>query len=137
MKAGKYKDFGSPNRPLTKEEQGILNNTLANVHKQFVNDILKMRGEKIKGDIWDLAQGQVFSGEEAKNLGLVDELAGLWEAGRRIHKELGLKSEFGLRYIKKKKKLGFMDFLDNIDESIKKINLMTEMFTQNKSLMFL
>lgn len=136
MKAGKYKDFGSPNRPLTEEEKGILGKTLQNVHEQFVNDILKMRKEKIKGNIWDLAQGQVFSGEEALNLGLVDELAGLWEAGRKIHKELGLKSEFGLRYIKKKKKSSLLDYLENIDESFKKIDLFSKFLTE-KNLMFM
>lgn len=136
MKAGKYKDFGSPNRPLTDEEKGLLNNTLTNVHKQFVNDILKLRKDKIKGDIWDYAQGQVFSGEEALELGLVDEIAGLWEAGRRIHKELGLKNEFGLRYIKKKKKPRLVDFLEDIDEAFKQIDFFSKMATQ-KSLMFL
>ena len=39
----------------------------------------------------------MFSGEEAEKYGLVDELAGLWDAGRKIHKELGIKSPFGLK----------------------------------------
>jgi protease-4 len=83
-----------------------------------------------------LAQGQVFSGREAKDLGLVDENAGLWQAGRAVHKELGLKSEFGLRFIKKKKKLNFLDYLENIDESFKKLNFFSELFTQ-KNLLFM
>lgn len=136
MKAGKYKDFGSPNRPLTEEEKNLLNNTLTDVHKQFVNDILKLRKDKIKGNIWDYAQGQVFSGQEALELGLVDEIAGLWEAGRRIHKELGLKKEFGLQFIKKKKKPSLFDYLDNIDESFKKLDFFSKLFTQ-KNLMFM
>jgi len=123
IKAGKYKDIGQPNRPMTKEEKKLLETMLKGVHHQFVNDILLLRKDKIKGDIWKYAQGQVFTGEEAKKLGLVDELAGLWEAGRRIHKELELKGELNLKFIKKKKKLSFFDILESIDESISQVKM--------------
>ena len=118
IKAGKYKDIGQPNRPMTKEERTLLEKMLKGVHKQFVRDILVLRKGKIKGDIWKHAQGQVFTGEEAKELGLVDELAGLWEAGRRIHKDLELAGELNLKFIKKKKKLSFFDILDSLDASL-------------------
>ena len=116
IKAGKYKDLGQPTRSLTKEEKTIMGKLLKGVHKQFVDDILKTRKGKIKGNIWDYAQGQVFSGQEAKKYGLVDELAGLWDAGRKIHKELGIKSPFGLKFIKKKKKLSLMEIVEGLDD---------------------
>tara|TARA_Y100001954_G_scaffold49727_1_gene52531 strand:- start:9345 stop:10262 length:918 start_codon:yes stop_codon:yes gene_type:complete len=119
IKAGKYKDLGQPTRALTKEEKIIMKKLLKNVHKQFVNDILKTRKDKIKGNIWQYAQGQVFSGEEAEKYGLVDELAGLWDAGRKIHKELGIKSPFGLKFIKKKKKLSLMQLVEGLDDVAK------------------
>jgi protease-4 len=123
LKAGKYKDIGQPTRAITKEEKKLVEKLLEGVHKQFVKDVLVNRKDKIKGDIWALSQGQVFSGEEAKNAGLVDEIAGLYEAGRRIQKELGLKGEPNLKFIKKKKNISFLDFFENLDENISNLKL--------------
>ncbi|OUR97456.1 hypothetical protein A9Q84_08395 [Halobacteriovorax marinus] len=125
IKAGKYKDIGSPHRQMTKEEQDIMNGMITVVHKQFMRDIMATRKDKIKGDIIDIAQGQIFSGEEAMRLGLVDELAGLWKAGRAIHKELGLEGEFALKYIKKKKKSNLWDLIDNLDQATSNVRLNT------------
>jgi len=122
VKAGRYKDIGHPNRKMTDEEKDLLSHTMAVVHKQFIGDIMKMRKDKIKGDIVELAQGQIYSGEEAQQVGLVDELAGLWEAGRRIHEELKIEQKFGLKFMKKKKKMGVLDFLNNVDESISNLD---------------
>lgn len=116
VKAGKYKDMGQPSRALTEEEKKLLKNTIDSVHKQFVVDIEKRRKEVIKGDIWEMAQGQIFSGEEAHKLGLIDELGGLWEAGRKIHEELKLKGEFkGFKFIKEKKQLGLLEILEDME----------------------
>lgn len=130
VKAGRYKDFGGPNRPLTVQERELLENTLSNVHDQFRNDILARRSDRIQGDLNELTQGQIFSGEEAMKLGLVDEIAGLWQAGRKIHEELGLKGEFGLKYIEKKKKGKFWEFLENMEEASSSIK---EWATSTKS----
>lgn len=104
IKAGRYKDIGSPHRPMTEEEKSILDASLKVTHKQFINDIVKVREDRLTKKPEEFAQGQIFNGEEALAMGLVDELAGLWEAGRRIHKELKLKGKFGLRFVKPKKK---------------------------------
>jgi len=125
IKAGKYKDIGSPHRKMTEEEQDIMNGMITVVHKQFMRDIMTTRKDRIKGEIIDIAQGQIYSGEEAMRLGLVDELAGLWKAGRAIHKELELEGEFALKYIKKKKKSGFWDLIDNLDQATTNLRLNT------------
>lgn len=122
IKAGKYKDIGSPNRPMTDEERGILTASLAVTHKQFINDIVKVREDRLLKKPEEFAQGQIFNGEEALAIGLVDELAGLWEAGRRIHKEQKLKGEFGLRFLKpKKKRMSFSDLLNEGEETLSDI----------------
>lgn len=119
IKAGKYKDVGSPHRPMTDEEKGILQASLQVTHKQFINDILKTREDRLNKKPEEFAQGQIFNGEEALAIGLVDELAGLWEAGRRIHKDLKLKDKHGLRFIKpKKKKMSLMDLLQEGEEAV-------------------
>ncbi|GAB4016697.1 MAG: signal peptide peptidase SppA [Bdellovibrio sp.] len=135
VKAGRYKDIGQPTRKMTDEERGLLDQTMSVVHRQFINDILRTRKDRLKGDINELAQGQIFSGEEAQKVGLVDELAGMWEAGRRIHDELKIEQKFGLKFIKKKKKVGIMDILNNVDESISNIDWRS-FFEKTPMLMF-
>jgi|TARA_Y100000780_G_C13696127_1_gene423424 protease-4 len=126
IKAGRYKDMGQPNRGLTQEERDILNNMISGVHNQFIRDIERTRKGKIKGDLRELAQGQIFSGEQARDLGLVDEVASLWQAGRKIHEELKIEKEFGLKYIEKKKKKGLWAIMDNIDEASTNLNLFSQ-----------
>jgi protease-4 len=118
MKAGKYKDIGSPNRPMNAEEQELLNAMLNQVHERFREDILLKRKDKIKADIVEITQGQIFNGEEALKLGLVDEVAGLWEAARRIQKELKLKGDTKkLRFLKKEKAFSWGEFLNDLEET--------------------
>lgn len=127
IKAGRYKDIGSPNRAMTDEERMILTDMLAGTHKQFMNDITAVRKDRLKKDITELAQGQIFHGAEAKELGLVDEVGSLWEAGRAIHKELKLKGEFGLRYLKtSKKKFSFAEFLQETEDTMSYIRSKVE-----------
>ncbi len=119
IKAGRYKDLGSPSRPMTDEERMILTELLAGTHKQFMADIMAVRKGRIKKDITELAQGQIFHGREARELGLVDEVGSLWEAGRAIHKDLKLKGDFALRYLKpQKKKFSLGDFLEETEDTL-------------------
>lgn len=119
IKAGRYKDIGSPNRAMTDEERLYLTDLLAGTHKQFMDDISAVRKNRLKKPIIELAQGQIFHGKEAAELGLVDEVGSLWQAGRAIHKELKLKGEFGLRYLKPtKKKFSLSEFLQETEDTI-------------------
>lgn len=132
IKAGRYKDAGHPSRALTQEEKDMLNELIAGVHEQFKNDILKRRKDKIKGDLNEIAQGQIFSGEVAHKLGLVDEMGSLWTAGRQIHKALKLKDDFALKFIKKKKNSGLMDILGSVEDSISRMSP-ASLVQENKS----
>lgn len=123
IKAGKYKDIGSPSREMTLEENQILQSTMNVVHHQFISDIEKRRKDKIKGKLVDLAQGQIFSGEEALKLGLVDKIGSLWTLGRAIHKELKLEGEFKLNYIEIKKDRKLSDILESLDSMLSHIKL--------------
>lgn len=123
IKAGRYKDIGAPNRAMTVEERSLMEKLLASVHTQFRDHILATRKDKIKGNLEELTQGQIFSGKEAMDLGLVDEVAGLWEAGRRIQAELKLEGKFGLKFIKKKKKFSFMEFMEDMDSVLQKFKM--------------
>ncbi len=120
VKAGRYKDLGSPHRPMTEEEQKLLTDSLASTHRQFINDIVKVREDRLQKKPEEFAQGQIFNGEEALAMGLVDELAGLWEAGRRVHKELKLPGKAsGLRFLKPKRgRFSLADFLREGEEAM-------------------
>lgn len=119
IKAGRYKDIGSPARPMTDEERAYLTNLLAGTHKQFIADISAVRKDRLTKDINELSQGQIFHGTEAKEFGLVDELGGLWEAGRAIHKELKLKGKFALRYMKPaRKKFSLSDLMEDSQDAL-------------------
>jgi protease IV len=70
---GKYKDIGSPTRPMTPFEKQFLQSQLKSVYEQFIQIVA--RGRKMPADkVRPLATGLFWTGEQAKPLGLVDEL---------------------------------------------------------------
>ena len=135
IKAGKYKDVGSPTRSMTREEKELLNDMIEGVHNQFIKDILKTRQDKLNRDIEELAQGQIFSGEEAHKYGLVDDLKGLWAAGRSIHQDLELEGKFGFKFIEKEKSRNILRILDDLDNVISDISHKVE-YMEVPALMF-
>lgn len=81
VKSGKFKDTGSPLRDLTDEERELLQATLDNVHNQFVDAVLEGRQEHLtREDVVALADGRIFSGQQALEHKLVDQLGNLPDA---------------------------------------------------------
>ena len=79
IKSGVYKDIGSPNRPLTSEERGILQGMVNDIFDQFIEVVAK--GRKMdKAQVLELADGRIFTGRQAQKLGLVDELGNYYDA---------------------------------------------------------
>lgn len=117
IKSGIYKDIGSPNRPMTTKEKSLLNTTISKVHDQFRQDILKRREGKIQGDLLNISQGQIFSGQEALENGLVDGVGGLWGLSKAIHEELKIEGNFRkLKFIKLKKDISLVSILENLED---------------------
>ncbi|MCK5884509.1 MAG: signal peptide peptidase SppA [Bacteriovoracaceae bacterium] len=117
IKAGKYKDIGSTNRQMTAEELAMMNSMIKGVHQQFIDDIYAPRHDRLtKKNLELYAQGQIFSGAQAKELGLVDKLGGIWVAARELHQNLGLKNKLALEYVKTKKEKSVWRFFDKLDE---------------------
>ena len=92
IKSGTYKDIGSPTREMTEEEKVLLEDVLDNVHSQFVAAIVEGRGMSEEA-VRAIADGRIFSGEQAKERGLVDELGGLRDAIRLAGDLTGLGPE--------------------------------------------
>lgn len=79
VKSGRLKDMGSPVRELTDEERLVLQGLVDDVWNQFVDAVVEGR-EMDRDRVVELADGRVFSGEEARNQGLVDQLGTLQDA---------------------------------------------------------
>ncbi|MBI2133732.1 signal peptide peptidase SppA [Candidatus Woesearchaeota archaeon] len=77
--SGNYKDTGTPYRDLTEEERAMLQKELGTIHREFIRAVAENRNSSY-GEIEKIANGNVFLGEEALELGLVDELGGKKEA---------------------------------------------------------
>lgn len=86
IKSGPYKDILSFDRDLTSEEQKILQQLIDSTYEQFVNTIAEGRKLTVE-TVKSFADGRIFSGEQALQLGLVDRL-GTEEDARRWACEL-------------------------------------------------
>ena len=76
FKGGKYKDMYQGLRELTPEEEEIMQQMIDEYYEQFIDVVAEGR-ELSKEEVRDLATGQIYTGTEAKELGLVDELGDL------------------------------------------------------------
>jgi len=79
IKAGKFKDVGTPFREMTPEEKAYLQQLIDDVHEQFIKDVAKGRNLPVD-KIRPLADGRIFTGEEARKQGLVDGFGNLQDA---------------------------------------------------------
>jgi protease-4 len=124
IKSGKYKDIGSPAREMRDYERALLTEMTESVHQQFIDDIFEIRKDKVVGGLDGLkeySQGQIFSGEQAFKLGLVDKISSLWQAGREIHQELEIKGDFKLKFIELKKEFNLIKSLGAMEESLQNL----------------
>ncbi len=102
IKSGKHKDIGSPMRPMTEEERKLLQEVLDNVHEQFIRAVAEGRQMPIE-KVRLLADGRIFTGDQAKTLGLIDELGNLEDTISLAAKLVGIKGEPEIIYPEKKK----------------------------------
>jgi len=79
FKSGAHKDMGSPSRPVTPEERAIFQSMIDDIYSQFVDVVAKGRHKDVS-EIKTLADGRVFTGRQAKELGLVDRLGDFHDA---------------------------------------------------------
>ncbi|AIJ05715.1 protease IV SppA [Methanocaldococcus bathoardescens] len=110
IKAGKYKDIGSPFRPMTKEEEEYLQKMINETYMDFIKWVAEHRNLSINYTL-KIADGKIYSGEDAKKVGLVDEVGTEEDALKKLEElanvsnpeivEYGLeenKGLFGLTY---------------------------------------
>ncbi len=102
LKSGEFKDIGSPHRRLTERDRDLLNTVVAEIQKQFVEDVAKGRKLPVE-KVLEIADGRIFTGARAKDLGLVDVLGNFQDAVEVAKKMAGLKGDVTLVYPKRDK----------------------------------
>jgi protease IV len=100
IKAGEYKDTGSPFRPMTPEERAYMDGIVMNIYDQFTKDVAtgrKMNVEAVK----KLAEGRIYTGTMAKDVGLVDAIGNFYDTVDAMKADLRIKGKPVLVYPEK------------------------------------
>jgi protease-4 len=101
LKSGEHKDIGSPFREMTPEEKKIMQGVIDNVHQQFIQAVAE--GRKLdRAKVVQIADGRIITGEQAKKLGLVDQMGNLQDAIDTTAKMVGIEGKPNILYPRKK-----------------------------------
>jgi protease-4 len=117
IKAGKLKDAGSPMRAMNDDDQKYFQALMDDVHRQFIDVVArerKMDVEKVR----ELADGRVFTGEQALQLGLVDTLGTFEDAVRIAAVKVGIKGEPAI-VKERKRQMWYESFFGDAGETLK------------------
>ena len=117
VKSGQYKDIGTPLREMTPEEKVIIQELVDDIFNQFVDVIVKER-KLPREKVVAIADGRVFSGRKAKELGLVDDLGDMASAARLASKLAGKDGKYDLVYPSKKRTSVFDYLLESTASQI-------------------
>ncbi len=75
VKAGEYKDIGSPARAMTQKERNLLQSVVTDVHQQFIEAVASGRDISV-AEVTKIADGRILTGRQAHSLKLIDQLGG-------------------------------------------------------------
>jgi protease-4 len=101
LKSGEHKDIGSPFREMTPEEKRLIQSVIDNVHQQFIQAVAD--GRKMdRSKIAQVADGRILTGEQAKQMGLVDQLGNLQDAIDTAAKMVGIEGKPVVLYPKRR-----------------------------------
>ncbi|MEJ2673070.1 MAG: signal peptide peptidase SppA [Deltaproteobacteria bacterium] len=101
LHAGKYKDVGSPFKPMSPEDKVYLQGLIDNIYQQFLSDVSRNRKIPL-AKLRTLAEGKIYTGEEAKKIGLVDAFGNLPDAIDKAGRLGGIKGKVEAVYPEKK-----------------------------------
>lgn len=110
IKSGEYKDIASPMRPLEENEKRILQEFADDIHRQFIDDVATGRNMD-NGEVTKLADGRIYTGRKAMELGLVDELGNLEDAAEAAGRMAGIEGDIVQVYPERKTRFSLMELL--------------------------
>jgi protease-4 len=120
VKSGRYKDIGSPLRKMREDDRRILQSVMDDVHRQFIQAVAEGRSLDV-AEVQPLADGRIFTGRQAREMKLVDELGDLEDAIRLAADLAGIEGEpkvveprkrFSIRELLESRLLGALPRLD-------------------------
>lgn len=128
LKAGKFKDVGSQERPMREDERALLQNMLDEVHVQFKTAIKTGRPGLEDATIEEYADGRIFTGAQAKKLGFVDHIGGLEVVYDHIKSELKM-SDLKITWVKNRKN-GLPSWLEQKMSPAANVEVLGKNFTE-------
>jgi len=100
IKSGPLKDTGTPFRKMRDDERKYLQGVIDSIYEQFVNDVAE--GRKLPIDqVKQLADGRIYTGLQAKETGLIDNIGTFYDVVDDMKKELGIRGKPSLVYGKR------------------------------------
>ncbi len=108
VKAGEYKDMGSPFREMTNAERKLLQSVIDDVHRQFIEAVASGRNLP-EADVRTMADGRIYTGRQALEHKLVDQLGDLEDAVRVAGELAGIKGKPSV--VRREKKIPFLEYL--------------------------
>ena len=111
IKSGKYKDVGSPFREMNETDKQYIQELIDNVYSQFKSVVASSRDIGTE-QIDSIAEGKIYTGEQALNLKLIDELGTINDAVSEAGKLGGIEGEPNVINFPKKK-FSFQDLLNS------------------------
>jgi protease-4 len=81
IKSGKLKDIGNSFRNMTEEDLSYMQSTVDSIHEEFITAVAEGRGLN-RSDVKEYADGRVLTGLKAKELKIVDEFGGIYDAAK-------------------------------------------------------
>jgi protease-4 len=110
VKSGKFKDIGSPFRPMQDEDRKLLQSVMNDVHRQFIEVVAEGRSLDL-AEVELLADGRVYTGQQAKSILLVDDIGDLHDAIKLAGELGGIEGE--PRVMETSKPFSFRDLLES------------------------
>ena len=115
-KTNTYGDIGTMSRPMTESERLIIQRSVDQVYNTFTSRVAE--GRKMKqADVDSIGQGRVWSGVDAKRIGLVDEIGNINDA-IRIAADLAKIKEYRIKSMPEQKE-PFEELMSGISEEAK------------------
>ncbi len=120
VKSGRHKDLASPFKKMSEEDRRILQGVMDDVHQQFIEAVAEGRSLDV-GEVRRLADGRIFTGRQAKDVKLVDDLGDLQAAINAAADLAGIEGEpkvvepqkpFSIRELIDSKLMGVMPNID-------------------------
>ena len=110
IKSGRFKDVGSPLRKMSDEERKLLQSVMDDVHHQFIQAVADGRSLEVS-DVEPLADGRIYTGRQAKEARLVDELGDLDDAIHIAADIAGMEGE--PKVVEPRKRFSFRDIIES------------------------